>query len=80
LGRFNFHFNRQTLSVGKEERKLSFRESELLKILIENRDKIIDRKDILNLLWAMIPSLIAVTWTFISPSCVVILGMMIRWK
>ena len=34
-----------------EEKKLSFRESELLKILYENRDKIIERKDILNLLW-----------------------------
>jgi len=39
------------LTNGKEERKLSFRESELLKLLYENRDKIIDRKDILNLLW-----------------------------
>ena len=36
---------------GKEEKKLSFRESELLKLLYEHRDKIIDRKDILNLLW-----------------------------
>jgi DNA-binding response OmpR family regulator len=51
LGRFVFHFNRQTLLAGKEERKLSFRESELLKLLYENRDKIIDRKDILTLLW-----------------------------
>ncbi|AXY76608.1 DNA-binding response regulator [Paraflavitalea soli] len=51
LGRFRFHLTRQTLIVGKEERKLSFRESELLKLLYENRDKIIDRKDILTLLW-----------------------------
>jgi len=51
LGRFQFHLTRQTLIVGKEERKLSFRESELLKLLYENRDKIIDRKDILTLLW-----------------------------
>lgn len=51
LGRFLFHLTRQTLIVGKEERKLSFRESELLKLLYENRDKIIDRKDILTLLW-----------------------------
>jgi DNA-binding winged helix-turn-helix (wHTH) protein len=43
--------NRQILSNGKEDRKLSFRESELLKLLYENREKIIDRKDILNLLW-----------------------------
>jgi DNA-binding response OmpR family regulator len=51
IGKYNFHLNRQLLSSGKEERKLSYRESELLKILYENRDKIIDRKDILLLLW-----------------------------
>ena len=51
IGKFFFQLNRQTLSNGKEERKLSYRESELLKVLYENRDKIIDRKDILNLLW-----------------------------
>ena len=51
IGQYNFHLNRQLLSNGKEERKLSYRESELLKVLYENREKIIDRKDILNLLW-----------------------------
>lgn len=51
IGKFNFLLNRQVLSCGKEEKKLSFRESELLRLLYENRDKIIDRKDILNLLW-----------------------------
>jgi DNA-binding response OmpR family regulator len=51
LGKYNFQLNRQVLSVGGEERKLSFRESELLKLLYENRDKIIDRKEILTLLW-----------------------------
>lgn len=51
LGKYNFHLVRQTLTIGKEEKKLSFRESELLKLLYEQRDKIIDRKDILNLLW-----------------------------
>ena len=51
IGKYNFLLNRQVLSNGKEERKLSFRESELLKVLYENREKIIDRKDILNLLW-----------------------------
>lgn len=51
VGKFNFHINRQLLTDGREDRKLSFRESALLKLLYENRDKIIDRKDILNLLW-----------------------------
>ena len=51
IGNYTFLLNRQTLSNGTDERKLSFRESELLKLLYENRDRIIDRKDILNLLW-----------------------------
>jgi DNA-binding response OmpR family regulator len=51
MGKYNFQLNRQVLSNGKEDRKLSFRESELLKLLYEHRDRIIDRKDILNLLW-----------------------------
>jgi len=51
MGKYNFQLKRQVLSNGKEDRKLSFRESELLKLLYEYRDKIIDRKDILNLLW-----------------------------
>ncbi|OQP67193.1 two-component system response regulator [Niastella vici] len=51
IGKYSFHVTRQMLTACNEERKLSFRESELLKLLYENRDKIIDRKDILNLLW-----------------------------
>jgi DNA-binding response OmpR family regulator len=51
IGRYTFHLRRQTLSAGEEERKLSFRESELLKYLYTKRDTVIDRKDILNLLW-----------------------------
>lgn len=51
IGNYTFQLNRQILNDGKEDRKLSYRESELLKLLYQNRDKIIDRKDILNLLW-----------------------------
>ncbi len=51
LGSYTFHLNRQLLNNGKEDKKLSYRESELLKILYQNRDKIIDRKEILILLW-----------------------------
>jgi DNA-binding response OmpR family regulator len=51
MGKYTFQVKRQILNNGEEDRKLSFRESELLKLLYENRDKIIDRKDILNLLW-----------------------------
>ena len=51
IGKYTFQLTRQLLSYGKEERKLSYRESELLKVLYENRSAIIDRKDILLLLW-----------------------------
>jgi DNA-binding response OmpR family regulator len=51
FGQYSFILNRQILNNGKEERKLSYRESELLKMLYEGRDRIIGRSDILNLLW-----------------------------
>lgn len=51
IGQFSFQLNRQLLIHAGEERKLSFRESELLRLLYENRDRIIDRREILNLLW-----------------------------
>ncbi|MEO5682836.1 MAG: response regulator transcription factor [Chitinophagaceae bacterium] len=51
MGKYRFYTNRQLLVRDKEEKKLSYREAELLKILYENRDGIIDRKNILNLLW-----------------------------
>lgn len=51
LGRYQFNTHRQVLTLGSQERKLSFREAELLKLLYEHRDGIIERRDILNLLW-----------------------------
>lgn len=51
LGIFSFNLPRQTLNANGEEKKLSFRESELLKYLYENRQAIIDRRDLLNVLW-----------------------------
>ncbi len=51
LGKYQYHLNRQVLLSATEERKLSYRESELLKYLWLNKEKVIDRKDILNLLW-----------------------------
>lgn len=51
IGDYVFQSHRQVLKHETEEKKLSFRETELLKMLYYNRDRIIDRKDILNLLW-----------------------------
>ncbi|MGK2864712.1 MAG: response regulator transcription factor [Chitinophagaceae bacterium] len=51
MGKYHFQLKRQVLNDGNTDRKLSYRENELLKLLYENRDQIIDRKNILNLLW-----------------------------
>lgn len=51
LGRYIFRTHHQVLSHDGEEKKLSFRESELLKLLYLHRDTIIDRREILNQLW-----------------------------
>ena len=51
IGNYLFNTKRQVLSINGEDRKLSYRESELLKLLYENRDKIVERREILNLLW-----------------------------
>ena len=48
--KYQYNVNRQVLLIGTEERKLSYRESELLKYLWSNKEKVIDRRDILNLL------------------------------
>jgi DNA-binding response OmpR family regulator len=51
LGRYTFNSKRQTLLHPTEDRKLSYRESELLKALYNNKNEIVERRDILNLLW-----------------------------
>lgn len=51
MGIFTFYLHKQVLKSPAEERKLSYRESELLKFLFNNRNGITDRRDILNELW-----------------------------
>ena len=51
LGKYQFNPNRQTLQFGEEEKKLSYREAELLKYLWLNRNSIIARRDMLNSIW-----------------------------
>jgi DNA-binding response OmpR family regulator len=51
MGGYQFHLNKQILSSAQSERKLSYRESELLKYLYLNRDSVIDRRDLLNHIW-----------------------------
>ncbi|MDB5229522.1 MAG: response regulator transcription factor [Chitinophagaceae bacterium] len=51
LGKYQFNLNRQVLSIDSQDRKLSYRETELLKYLWLNRGDIIDRRDVLNVIW-----------------------------
>lgn len=51
LGSYSFNMRRQILADAAGQRKLSYRENELLKILYHNRDRVVERKDVLNLLW-----------------------------
>ncbi len=51
IGSYTFNTKRQTLHHSAEQRKLSYRESELLKVLCANKDKIVERSEILTLLW-----------------------------
>jgi DNA-binding response OmpR family regulator len=51
IGKLNFNLPRQVLSGGSEDRKLSFRETELLRYLYDHRNTIIDRRDLLKQLW-----------------------------
>lgn len=51
IGKYTFYLNRQVLVYQAEERRLSYRESELVKYLWQNRNNIIDRRDILQAIW-----------------------------
>lgn len=51
IGEYQFLLNKQVLRKGTVEKKLSYRESELLKYLYKNSNAIIDRRDVLNHIW-----------------------------
>lgn len=51
IGEYQFLLNKQVLRKGAIEKKLSYRESELLKYLYKNSNAIIDRRDVLNHIW-----------------------------
>ncbi|MFN3664669.1 MAG: response regulator transcription factor [Sediminibacterium sp.] len=51
MGKYSFHLNKQLLSNSSSEKKLSYREAELLKYLYQNRNAVIDRRDLLNHIW-----------------------------
>ncbi len=51
LGRFSFDTRKQTLSQGEEAVKLTTKESELLKLLCQNANKVLERNYALKSIW-----------------------------
>ena len=51
LGKYRFQLNKQLLIIDKVERRLSYRETELLKYLYTHREQVIDRRELLNHIW-----------------------------
>jgi DNA-binding response OmpR family regulator len=51
IGQYQFHLNRQVLAIDSQEKKLSYREAELLKYLWQHRNDVIDRRELLNHIW-----------------------------
>ncbi len=51
INKFTFDYNRQILSIQGKKQKLTSKESELLKILCENFNQVVDRRDALNRIW-----------------------------
>jgi DNA-binding response OmpR family regulator len=51
IGKYAFSVHRQTLTVDQDERRLTYRECELLRQLWLGRDHIIPREDLLQAIW-----------------------------
>jgi DNA-binding response OmpR family regulator len=80
MGRYQFFWRRQILMLDGVERKLSFRENELLKFIYAGRDRSSTEKISFSCYGEMTAFSIAVTWMCISPSCGVISKMTAGWK
>lgn len=51
LGIFTFDFNNQSLMIGNKTKRITEKESEILKYLSDNRNKIVKREDLLKAVW-----------------------------
>jgi len=52
IGKLQFDYNRQLLRYADEEQKLTSKESELLKMLCHNVNKVLDRSEALKEIWS----------------------------
>lgn len=51
IGSFTFDYSNLSLTVNQEERMLTQREADLLKMLYENKNKVVKRENILEMIW-----------------------------
>jgi len=51
FGKYSFDHNRQILSIGKKQQKLTSKEADLLKLLCQNTNSVLDRSVALNKIW-----------------------------
>ncbi len=51
LGKYEFDYNRRTLTAGKKEQKLTTKEAELLRLLCINRNSELERSEALKTIW-----------------------------
>lgn len=51
IGKFHFNYEKRLLIFGQESRPLTTKESELLKMLIENKNKPVLKQDALTVIW-----------------------------
>ena len=51
IGRYTFDFNRQLLTIGKKEQKLTSKEAGLLRLLCTNANEVLERSVALNRIW-----------------------------
>lgn len=51
VGRYSFDFQNRALDYQGEPKKLTTKEAELLKLLVEHKNKVLDRDEALKLIW-----------------------------
>jgi DNA-binding response OmpR family regulator len=51
FGEYIFDYNRQMLSIGSNQQKLTSKEADLLKLLCQNMNNVLDRSAALNKIW-----------------------------
>jgi DNA-binding response OmpR family regulator len=51
IGKYLFNYKSRALQLNKDERRLTSKEAELLRLLCENSNKLLERTEALSLIW-----------------------------